>query len=832
MLDLPEAKPWAVLPRPRLRFPVLALCFVTTFLVYSSFIYRFLLFSSPPTGDQAWYMMMTISLVQDGDLDLRNNFENRDEDKFYSLAPHPPGFVGMSAPYPLPKNLAASRARPPDEWYNYHLPGLSVALVPAWIIGSWFELWWPACIVFMCGVGALVAVQILLLAYEFTGRVTVALAVWVALAFAHPVMTYSYLLFTELFTGLLLIYAFRRLALGWDANGTVRRLLVGGCIAFIPWVAWRCIALTVMLSLLAVTVWWRWRQLGRGRDLLSLFWMFSPVLASAALMVHFNLFLFGTILPPFETPDIATGPLFLPPWQGFEGLRRFLATGLALALDRTFGLLPYAPVYLLAIAGCIAMARTAHRRLLLLLTLVCAPYVALLMTFRLWHGTWCPAARYLTTLAPLAAAPLALSLAQSSRCLWGWLYRVLFVLLAVPGFGVIAVIMHDPRFMWPSEQGEVFRWLAESPILLRRIDLRPWVPSLRWPDVVENPATTGVAMVAASTAVLLCTVLFTACQRSRARRIGVARAPAQWRNLTLAWLATAPALIATWYIVNYEFLLPKTVLTEQKRWHIPQRLYDPRGIAYHAGSVYVTDYGERLGSGETRPGTLVRLDLVTGFFGDVRLTTDQGEVVPWAHPGDVEVGSDGLLYVLNNGADNLDLVAIMPGGQLVRSMPLLGYTRVGKGLAFGRDGTILVSDMAGGTIRRYPRQGGRPLLNYDGFRRGLNNPSDVAVDEEGRIYLTEGYPWVQQVASDGSFIRTYEVRSSPLYFAQPPDREWLDVGCIEGLVSLHKESGKVQLSRVGASDPPLDTARAITYGEANQLYVLFGEFVIQYLAQH
>src|ERR1044072_2971940 len=89
----------------------LALCFGLSFLVYALFIPRVVLYSSPPAGDQPYYLMDTISLVQDRDLDLADNYANHEEDLFYKLAPHPEEFMGMQfvgliAPYPLPQMLA------------------------------------------------------------------------------------------------------------------------------------------------------------------------------------------------------------------------------------------------------------------------------------------------------------------------------------------------------------------------------------------------------------------------------------------------------------------------------------------------------------------------------------------------------------------------------------------------------------------------------------------------------------------------------------------------------------------------------------------------------
>jgi len=63
-----------------LRWPLL--CFAATFVLYVALIPRVLLYSSPPTGDQAYYLIETISLVQDGDFNVANNYAQHDEDKF------------------------------------------------------------------------------------------------------------------------------------------------------------------------------------------------------------------------------------------------------------------------------------------------------------------------------------------------------------------------------------------------------------------------------------------------------------------------------------------------------------------------------------------------------------------------------------------------------------------------------------------------------------------------------------------------------------------------------------------------------------------------------
>ena len=296
--------------------------------------------------------MVTMSIVQDGDFNLANNYANRDEDKFYGLAPHPPDFVGMVAPYPLPPHNGFSPARPSNEQYNFHWPGFSLLVAPAWVIGGLFRLWWPATVVFMCIIGALLATNIFLLAHEITGRTWIAVAVWAALAFSNPLMSYTYLIFSELTCGLLMLYAFRRLALGWGANGPFRLLLIGLSIAYIPWVAWRCAPISFGLGSMRL-------YSGGARPVpppckchtsegtltlplsLALESGCTAHWLSVALLAWYNYFLFGKFFPNNQTPERGDLPIFFWPWQGREKLTHFVTSGYGIALrSRRSGCLP------------------------------------------------------------------------------------------------------------------------------------------------------------------------------------------------------------------------------------------------------------------------------------------------------------------------------------------------------------------------------------------------------------------------------------------------------------------------------------------------------------
>ncbi|MEO6457304.1 MAG: hypothetical protein ABIO92_03375 [Chloroflexia bacterium] len=839
------------------------LCFLLTFIVYVALIPKFVLYSSPPTGDQPFYLMDVISMVQDGDLNLKNNYDNSDFDKFYGLAPHPPNFVGMGAPYPLPRQLANSTARPLTEEYAFHLPGLSVLLVPAWIVGSWFDLWWPGTVVFMCFIGALVALNVLLLAHQVSGRLWIAVAVWLPIAFSNPIMTYSYLIFTELTVGLFLIYALRRLALGWGANSRRMLLLLGVTIGYIPWLAWRCAPLAAMLSVYAAIQWWRHRRAVRGSGcntqiqaeaavndgtaaqtdapkkrarpkgkILDLALVLAPVVISVLLIFAYNMFLFGKPVPDNKVPELGDQSPFYFPWGGVDQLTTFASNTFGLLFDKQFGLLVYAPIYLLTFVGIITMFQSRSpggRKLLLSMALVVLPYLGLIMAFHFWTGIWGPPARYLTTLAPLAAAPIAMSLAA---LMGSWFYKIIYGLLALPGFGFMAIMMQDARRMWPVGV-PVFTWLAEAPESPLRLDLRPLLPNFSPPDALNLPATSGW-LTALSLAVVLLSYFLMTRQKARRGEPRTSRLP--YAAHGVAWLVAMSVIGSGWFAANHKFLEPKTVLVQQNRWQLPTSATfgEPGGIAYMDGKVYITAFGPRREpAGDFGQGEMGVLDLGTGIYTIIQPVSSgpSGVALPWAHPGDVKVGpglasGQPLLYVLNNGENEQALYVMKPDGEVVNQVPLVGKSNIARGLHLDPRGYIFVGDMFGGKVIQYEMSGGTALKNYTGMGTILNNPAGVFVDQDGTIYTTETFEWVQHLSVDGGLLHKYDIGCVPKYIV--PNGDWLDVSCHKGLVSIRKGDGKIQRAQVSNDAPQLQAPTGLTYAPDGTLYVLDGSVLTSY----
>jgi hypothetical protein len=280
-----------------------------------------------------------------------------------------------------------------------------------------------------------------------------------------------------------------------------------------------------------------------------------------------------------------------------------------------------------------------------------------------------------------------------------------------------------------------------------------------------------------------------------------------------------------WYVLNREFIKPKTHLVEQTRWNLNPPVNGPRGVAYMNGKLYIAGYGEFGGP------SVGELDPSTGVYKLISAVTPDGTPLLYAHPGDIKAGSDNLLYVLNNGAGDQALLVMQPDGRVVRQVQLNGKTPIATGLDIGPDNKLFVADMTGANLRKYDMGGGEPIANWGGLAGGFNNIGSVTVDKDGTMYAGEiSFQRVQKLAPDGTFLEKYDLKCTPAYVVISGD--WLDVSCEKGLVSINKKSKDMQQSTVEGEGPQLVAPQGMVYGPDNILYVLDGSAVIAFKVQH
>ena len=162
---------------------------------------------SIPGGDEPHYLVITQSLLYDGDLKIENNHRRGDYRAYFGgdLAPH-----------------VIRRGRN-GEMYSIHAPGLPAMVLPAFAIGGYHGV-----VVFLILVASAACALAWWLAWRVTGSMSAAWFGWAAVTFSAPFLLESYTVFPGR-TGRrdrphrLLGAAADRLGTGLDSKGRRRR---------------------------------------------------------------------------------------------------------------------------------------------------------------------------------------------------------------------------------------------------------------------------------------------------------------------------------------------------------------------------------------------------------------------------------------------------------------------------------------------------------------------------------------------------------------------------------------------------------------------------------
>jgi hypothetical protein len=283
--------------------------------------------------------------------------------------------------------------------YYINAPGPGLLLVPAYLTDRALNRWlgWnrqAAAILFWNLLGALLVLEMFRSAREVEFGWVAAAVTAFALALSPPLLPYTYQVYPELPAALFLLYAFRRLLIepapsGWG-------LLAGAfALAGLPWLHQKYAVTAALMAMLGA-----WRVVGtapsRSDRLTQLFLFASPLAVSALSLTVYNHALTGSILP--DATFRAAGRSAFEPGNVLSGF-------LGLFVDAENGLFVYAPLYVLALAG---LGRLAfrHREIRSYLLAVVLSYVFVIASFPHWPGAVSSVARYILSVAPLAALPL------------------------------------------------------------------------------------------------------------------------------------------------------------------------------------------------------------------------------------------------------------------------------------------------------------------------------------------------------------------------------------------------------------------------------------------
>jgi hypothetical protein len=337
-----------------------------------------------PSGDEPHYLVIAQSLWRDGDLKIENNHTRGDYREYFhtDLEPH---YLTRGAD---------------SEIYSIHPVGLAVLMAPVYGAGGY-----PAVVLVLILMGATAAA----IAWWWTmGAVNTAGAAtfaWAAIAGSAPFLFNTFTVYPEIAAALAVMIALVTTVRTNPAlPGTARWWAVGVACACLPWLSTKYAPMSGALVLVAIG-----RLIARGPDPFFTrafrkvsdprFWaIVAPYAVSLVGWFTFFYVIWGIPLPmaPYGAL-VQTSPLNLV----------FGAPGLF--FDQEYGLLAFAPVYILAATGLYQMWRTGgeSRRQAIEIIAVFGALVATVGAFRIWWGGTSAPARPLASGLLLLALPIA-----------------------------------------------------------------------------------------------------------------------------------------------------------------------------------------------------------------------------------------------------------------------------------------------------------------------------------------------------------------------------------------------------------------------------------------
>ncbi len=411
--------------------------FLVSSLVYVLYATGLIFPALPFTGDEPHYLLISRSLIKEADINLAEDYRNKEYKVFYDgeLTPHAyPGKMGE------------------EFLYSRHLPALSVLIAPFYAAGETAGRWLGlteggadheriilvlASRLPICLLTALLGMVLFLSAWELTGDRRAALTAWLVLSFSMPLFFYSHLIYPEVPVALVL--ALIAYAVLLKKRLSRRHLILAGAgIGLLPWFGIKYIPLSGAAALIVIVAAARTGK-GTAGSAAS---VFAPLAGSAGLFFLFLHRLYGGVVPQAVYRGAAEGTDL--------SISRFLAAGpldvlsrlLAYLIDQRFGLFVFAPVLVLCLAGFLLFRKAQPGPALLLGGLFVAFWIFCSMT-NYWPG-FCPPGRPLLPVIWILPIFLASAMAVNRNKAGPVIRKT----LAVLSFALVFAALPNPRLLY------------------------------------------------------------------------------------------------------------------------------------------------------------------------------------------------------------------------------------------------------------------------------------------------------------------------------------------------------------------------------------------------
>ncbi|MDO8836251.1 MAG: hypothetical protein Q7V01_11685 [Vicinamibacterales bacterium] len=440
-----------------------------------------------PGGDEPHYLIITQSLLQDGDLQIENNHQQRDYRQYYN---------DVLEPHALARGVNGAV-------YSVHHVGLPVLVAPFFALGGY-----PAVVLAMLLMAAAAAALAWVWVRRHTGSVAAATFACAAVSLSVAYLFSAGTVYPETAAALAVMLA---VAVGLRGDGattpapTVWRSLMVACAAgALPWLSAKYAVMSAALIAVAVRRVWADRAAAGSRQA-RLAALVLPYAVSIAGWFLFFQLTWGSPWPSAAYGGASETQMSL--WN----LRRGVP---GLLFDQEYGLLSYTPVLGLAVLGSWHQWRAggAARVLAVEVGLVFGVLLATVAGHAMWWGGSSVPARFLVSGLPLLALPVAWEYrrvaAQADR-------RAAYRLLLLVGIGISAAVLLSPGMSALANRRDgvsrLLQWLSP--------DWHLWAHA---PDFIAQPLRWGLVQAVIWIGCLTASALLFAALSGRSPRAAAA----------------------------------------------------------------------------------------------------------------------------------------------------------------------------------------------------------------------------------------------------------------------------------------------------------------------
>lgn len=373
------------------------------FIFYSitSYIYQN---SNPARGDEVHYLITASSIANDFDLDLNNNYEDKDYKTY---------FQGNLDRHTIITQNGKERL--------YHGMGsFQFLIAPFYKIGGRLLV-----MIFLSFVSSILINQIFKVSTKITKNLNLSLITTIFIGLNLPISQYSFLVFMEILAALTILLIFYRLY--QNRFSAVTFLLLG----FLPWIHLRFLPLSIVLLVFSIL-----KLFNQNKS----FRKIIPQISISILIISLY-FLFSYVIYGFWDPSKSTRMALSN--LNFKG--NIFENFINILFDRQYGLFIFSPIYFFTIPG-ILLTYKKSKDIFFLILIIFFAYLFPVLNFYDWNGGYSPPARYLTPILGVAT-PLIVIYLSSLKKLWRIFFLNIFGIWGVSAF-ILNLTTNDGGFVF------------------------------------------------------------------------------------------------------------------------------------------------------------------------------------------------------------------------------------------------------------------------------------------------------------------------------------------------------------------------------------------------